>query len=77
MIKITLAEYLNLPNDCRGIWTTERYDQPNWAEVRTLYIGKRTMLHNDNGVTTLLIEGLSFEIIEGDFYARAFTDTGR
>lgn len=64
MIKITLSEYNALPKDYRGIWDTERYDLPNWAEIRDRYMGKRTMLHNDN--TVLLVEGLSFEIVEDD-----------
>ncbi len=72
MIKITLSEYNALPQDCRGIWDTERYDLPNWAEIRDRYMGKRTMLHNDNGATVLLVEGLGFEIVEGDFYTRKF-----
>lgn len=72
MIKITLSEYNALPQKCRGIRTTERDDLPNWAEIRERHTGKRTMLHNDNGTTVLLVEGLSFEIVEGDFYTRRF-----
>lgn len=72
MIKITLSEYNALPKECRGIWNTERYDLPNWAEIRDKHMGKRTMLHNDNSVTVLLVEGLGFEIVEGDFYTRKF-----
>lgn len=66
MIKITLAEYNALSKDFRGVWATERNDLQNWAEIRDKYMGKRTMLHNDNGATVLLIEGLSFEIVEDD-----------
>ena len=72
MIKITLSEYNTLPKECRGICTTERDDLPNWAEIRDKHMGKRTMLHNDNGATVLLVEGLGFEIVEGDFYTRKF-----
>lgn len=71
MIKITLPEYNALPQDCRGIWDTERYDFPNWAEIRDRYMGKRTMLHYDNGATVLLVEGLDFEIIEDDCLAHS------
>lgn len=72
MIKITLSEYNALPKDCRGVWSIERDDLPNWAEIRDQHMGKRTMLHNDNGTTVLLVEGLSFEIVEEDFYTREF-----
>lgn len=63
MKKITLEEYLAIHEDYRGIWDTERWDIPDWAEMREQYMGKRTMLAYDNG-TRLLIEGLSFEIID-------------
>lgn len=72
MIKITLSEYNALPKDYRRIWDTERDDLPNWAEIRDKHMGKRTMSHNDNGTTVLLVEGLGFEIVEGDFYTRKF-----
>ena len=72
MIKITLSEYNALLQECRGIWTTERDDLPNWAEIRDKHMSKRTMLHNDNGATVLLVEGQGFEIVEGDFYTREF-----
>lgn len=72
MIRITLSEYNALPKDSRGIWTTERDDLPNWAEIRDKHMGRRTMIHYDNGATVLLVEGLSFEIVEGDFYTRKF-----
>ena len=72
MIKITLSEYNALPKDCRGVWSIERDDLPNWAEIRDQHMGKRTMHHNDNGTTVLLVEGLSFEIVEEDFYTREF-----
>lgn len=63
MIKITLSEYNALHKDYRGVWTIERDDLPNWAEIRDKHMGKRTMLHYDNGATVLFVEGLDFEII--------------
>lgn len=55
MIKITLSEYNALPKECRGVWTTERYDLSNRADIRDKHMGKRTMLHNDNDATVLLV----------------------
>lgn len=63
MKQITLAEYNKIGKDFRSIWTTERDDLPDWPEKRHLYMGKRTMMSGD-GSCTLLIEGLSFEIID-------------
>lgn len=63
MKKISLEEYNKLSSDFRGVWTTDRSDLPNWEQIRDKYIGKRTMLDNENGATVLLIEGLHFEII--------------
>ncbi len=63
MRKITLQEYLSLPEDYRGIWTTERWDIPGWENIREQYMGKRTMLVYDNG-TCLLVEGMGFEITD-------------
>ncbi len=63
MRKITLSEYNAIPNDYRGIWTVERWDIPNWAELREKHIGKRTMMVNDNG-TCLLVEGMGFEVVD-------------
>ena len=51
MIKITLSEYNALHKDYRGVWTIERDDLPNWAEIRDKHMGKRTMLHYDNGAS--------------------------
>lgn len=50
MRKITLSEYNAIPEDYRGIWTVERWDLPDWAEIRERHIGKRTMMVNDNGM---------------------------
>lgn len=63
MRKITLQEYLSLPEDYRGIWTTERWDIPGWEEMRGQHMGKRTMMVYDNG-TCLLVEGIGFEITD-------------
>ena len=60
---ITLSEYNKLHTDFRSVWTTERFDLPNWEQDRVNYIGKRTLLTNDEG-TVLLVEGLGFHIID-------------
>jgi hypothetical protein len=44
------------------IWTTERNDLDCWKYVRHEYVGKRTMLANENGKTVLLIEDKHFTI---------------
>lgn len=62
MIRISERDYNAIHTDFRGTWDTEREDWPNWPEVRHQYMGKRTMLHYDNG-TCLLIEGMHFEIV--------------
>lgn len=63
MKKIILSEYNAIPENYRGIWTVERWDLPDWAEIREKHIGKRTMMVNDNG-TRLLVEGIGFEIVD-------------
>ena len=63
MRKITLSEYNAIPEDYRGIWTVERWDLPDWAELRKKHIGKRTMMVYDKG-TRLLVEGMGFEIVD-------------
>ena len=63
MKKITLSEYLAVPEDYRGIWTTERWDIPDWETRRKSYMGKRTLMVYDRG-TCLLVEGLSLEIVD-------------
>lgn len=63
MRKITLSEYNTIPEDYRGIWTVERWDLPDWAEIREKHIGKRTMMVYDNG-TCLLVEGMGVEIVD-------------
>ena len=49
MRKITLSEYNAIPENYRGIWTIERWDLPDWAEIRKRHIGKRTMMVYDKG----------------------------
>lgn len=63
MRKITLSEYNAIPENYRGIWTVERWDLPDWAELRKKHIGKRTMMVYDKG-TCLLVEGIGFEIVD-------------
>ena len=63
MRKITLSEYNAIPENYRGIWTVERWDLPDWAEIRKRHIGKRTMMVYDKG-TCLLVEGIGFEIVD-------------
>ena len=43
MRKITLSEYNSIPEAWRGIWTTERWDLPDWAGMRERHMGKRTL----------------------------------
>lgn len=57
MKKITLEEYNKICEDYRGIYIDFWGDHP---ELK----GKRTMLQLINGITTLVIEGIDFEIIE-------------
>ena len=63
MRKITLSEYNAIPENYRGIWTIERWDLPDWAEIRKRHIGKRTMMVYDKG-TCLMVEGIGFEIVD-------------
>ena len=89
MKKITLSEYNSTPKDYRGIWTVERWDLPDWAEMREKHMGKRTLMVYDNG-TKLLVEGLGFEIVDdsswkkpdevrkeiGSHYLKFYTEKG-
>lgn len=63
MKKITLSEYLAVPENYRGVWTTERWDIPDWENLRKSHMGKRTLMVYDRG-TCLLVEGLSLEIVD-------------
>ena len=69
MKKIILSEYNAIPENYRGIWTVERWDLPDWAEIREKHIGKRTMMVNDNG-TCLLVEGI------GGLYLKFYSEQG-
>lgn len=66
MRQLTLRDYLNIHGEYRGIWTTERWDLPDWASIRDKYMGRLTMTNLEGGRTTLLIEGLHFDIIDRD-----------
>lgn len=63
MKRMTLSEYLAVPENYRGVWTTERWDIPDWENLRKSHMGKRTLMVNDKG-TCLLVEGLSLEIVD-------------
>ena len=63
MKRMTLSEYLAVPENYRGIWTTERWDIPDWENLRKSHMGKRTLMVYDRG-TCLLVEGLSLEIVD-------------
>lgn len=60
---MTLSEYLAVPENYRGVWTTERWDIPDWENLRKSHMGKRTLMVYDRG-TCLLVEGLSLEIVD-------------
>ena len=64
MIRMTLSEYLRKPKDYRGEWTAERWDIPNWCNIREKHLGKRTLMTNINGGTCLVVEGMGLEIID-------------
>ena len=64
MIRMTLSEYLRVPKDYRGVWTNERWNIPNWVDIREKHLGKRTLMPNINGGTCLLVEGMGLEIID-------------
>jgi hypothetical protein len=58
MKTMTEAEWAATHSDFANIWTIERTDWPNWADVREKYMGKRTIM--DNGA--LLVEGMGLTI---------------
>ena len=60
MEKISKAEWDKIPVDYKGVWTTERTDWRDWDQVRSQYMGKRTVMRDG----ALLVEGLSFEVVE-------------
>lgn len=59
MLELTRAEWDAIHPDFKGVWETERTDLRDWAEVRSQYMGKRTLLRYG----ALHIEGLSFQIV--------------
>ena len=63
MKRMTQSEYLAVPENYRGVWTTERWDIPDWENLRKKHMGKRTLMVYDRG-TCLLVEGLSLEIVD-------------
>lgn len=58
--RMTVAEYEAHHSSYRSIWSTERTDWSDWAQIRHRYIGKRTLMRHGS----LGVEGLSF-VIEG------------
>ncbi len=69
MHRMLVSEYDNTHSDFRGIWSTEHANEPDWAEVRHLYMGKRTIMSGD-GTCSLLIEGLSLALYADADYER-------
>ena len=63
MKRMTLSEYLAVPENYRGVWTTERWDIPDWENFGKNHMGQRTLMVYDRG-TCLLVEGLSLEIVD-------------
>jgi hypothetical protein len=60
MVTITESQYYSKHRDYRGVWSTDRSDIPGWKAED--FMGKRTMLHYDNG-TCLIIEGQTLTIV--------------
>lgn len=65
---IAQSEYDNTHKGFKGVWTTERYDFPNWDTEREKYIGKRTWMPPFSLLNTscLLVEGQNFEIVSDE-----------
>lgn len=57
---VTASAYNAAPSDFRNVWSVERYDIPNWREIREQYMGKRTLINGDG----LHIEGQTLVILE-------------
>ena len=57
--------YDSTHSDFKGVWTSERYDWPDWETIRDRYVGKRTWMPPCwlFGSTCLLIEGQNFTIL--------------
>lgn len=65
VVFISEQVYANTPNDFKDVWSAERWDWPDWEEIKDSYMGKRTWmppfwLFNK---TCLLVEGQEFEIL--------------
>jgi len=56
--ELTEKEYYNIHRDYRSIYNNSQ----NIPELEK-YKGKRTMLVNENGITTLLIEDINFKLL--------------
>ena len=69
MEKISKAEWDKIPADYKGVWTTERTDWRDWDQVRSQYMGKRTVMRDG----ALLVEGLSFEVVDEKTTRKTFT----
>ena len=63
MKRMTLSEYLAVPENYRGVWTTERWGHSRLGKLEKKPHGKRTLMVYDKG-TCLLVEGLSLEIVD-------------
>ena len=64
MIRMTLSEYLRVPKDYRGVWTNERWNIPNWVDIREKHLGKRTLSPYCTIVMLRSVEGMGLEIID-------------
>jgi len=65
MIKITKAAFDKLSSDYKGEWSQGLYEWRN-GDFPKEWIGRKTMLSYDKTYgTTLLTEGIDFEIVEG------------
>lgn len=62
-IELTEEEYYRISDSYRGQWTQGVIDFR--GDIPQSYLGKRTMLTNENGATVLLTEGINF-IIKGE-----------
>ena len=56
MKRMTLSEYLAVPEDYRGVWTTERWDIPDWETRRKSHMGKRTLMVYDRGTCLEIVD---------------------
>lgn len=68
MVYVSESQYEKTPKDFKGVWEFERFDIPNWKELRGKYMGKRTMmppfaLFNS---CCLMIDGVSMKIVSDE-----------